>query len=63
MPSYLHRTEPMELDDLPLQVALLTGEIMRMRMEIDLPALRCDLDRMKLKITVLWNAWNARKNR
>ena len=31
LPPYLHRTEPMEIDDLPLQVALLTMEIAAMR--------------------------------
>lgn len=31
LPPYLNRTDPMELDDLPLQVALLTMELAAQR--------------------------------
>lgn len=34
LPPYLLRTEPMELDDLPLQVALLTMEIATLRVTV-----------------------------
>lgn len=31
LPNYLHNTDPLELEDLPLQVALLTHELANMR--------------------------------
>lgn len=34
LPPYLHNTEPMELDDLPLQLALLTMEAAWARQQI-----------------------------
>lgn len=34
LPPYLNRIEPMELEDIPLQVALLTMEIARLRMDV-----------------------------
>jgi hypothetical protein len=35
LPPYLLRTEPMELEDIPLQVALLTMEIANMRRSLE----------------------------
>jgi hypothetical protein len=33
-PPYLNNTEPMEIEDVPLQVALLTGELAELRSRI-----------------------------
>jgi len=35
LPPYLLRTDPMELDDLPLQVALLTMEVAALRVALE----------------------------
>ena len=35
LPPYLLRTEPMELEDLPLQVSLLTMEVANMRRSLE----------------------------
>lgn len=46
LPPYLHNTEPMELEDIPLQVALLTMEVAQLRttMAVLLDALKGQTD-------------------
>jgi hypothetical protein len=45
LPPYLLRTDPMEVDDLPLQVSLLTMELAAQRER--LAELTAELDRLK----------------
>lgn len=46
LPPYLLRTDPMEVEDLPLQVALLTWELAQQRQEI--AALRLTLEDLRM---------------
>jgi hypothetical protein len=44
LPPYLNNTDPLEPEDLPLQLALLTGEVARIRQQLTAIAIAANPD-------------------